>query len=224
MSKHLQSVCLTELAGALTFSSCISVLFILWETHRARVRGEDDHRGALLHLHPSLTDSSWLCSLGRSSAAWPSLSVSHRLPVGLTACLSAYLPVCLFDWGLQAGCIWRLWSFAELAHSWPGHTKGSANRLRSAATQHKPLSRQEGCYHTVYSTTVPISQYDVQVKCNTIMYVCVRNQSTLSDVCWLFLHTLTYIYTMINDDVVLASVLFWFGSLWILLVVWGFIL
>ena len=60
--KWLNIVHLIKSAETLTFSSCISVLFILWDKHRAAVRAEGDHRGALLGSTPTrvrLTPADW---------------------------------------------------------------------------------------------------------------------------------------------------------------------
>lgn len=73
-----------------------------------------------------LTEPLGLSCLTGWFTSWPSVWLSHWLTYWLRVSLTTCLTVCLSDLltGLLAFSIWRLWCFAELAHSWPGHTKG----------------------------------------------------------------------------------------------------
>ncbi len=186
MAKHWQKVCgwwSLQRHETLTFSSCISILFILWEKHRAGVRGAKDHRRVLLGSYSNLHSqpkSDWLQLTGQFGLLLSCLSdwftiwlsvrlccwLAYWLPVSLIACLTVCPFVCLT--GRFAGGV----CLEALMFCW----------LRSFLTwTHKGFWTQtEVCCYTT-----PSSLHAKGVICN-ILEVHTSTQSSLSDVCRLW--------------------------------------
>lgn len=165
MSKRWQRVCASW--SLLTFSSCISILFILWVTHRTGVRGQEDHRGALLCSQVCLTAADW--AIWAQLPDWPIYNLTVCLTVSLTdiltPCQFDYLSHCLSVWltdspaglfYLEALMLRWVGSFLTWTHKRVLHTDGG---LVLHSTN---LSRQK--YITILSTGLQYPSVEVVCK------------------------------------------------------------